>query len=116
MIYFKITESWVVIEGDELGIAVDHRVGPLFKGEPDVESERIVPPCAALRRPHDAIAAASDDHEPALAHFAPEIFRRNSFRMILRCPRRAEHHHLLPVCVFRENARCIAQFAQGAIE
>ena len=62
-----------VVEVDELRVAVDDFVRALLEGQADVQTEAVFAAGAALRRAHDAIAAAGDHHVSVLAHLAREF-------------------------------------------
>ena len=105
-----------IVEVDELGVAVDHRVRPLFERQADVEPKRVVAPGAALGSAHDAVAAAGDEHEAAFAHLASKFLGGNGFGVVLGRAGGAEDDDFVPVGVFRENTGGMAQFAQGTVE
>ena len=88
-----------VIEIDELLVAVDRFVGPLFEGQQNVQAESVVASRTLLRGTHDPVTTASDNHEPALDNLAPQFLRHFEFRSFRRKAGGSENGDLASVGV-----------------
>ena len=68
--------------------------GALLERQTNVQSKTVLAAGAALRRAHDSVAAAGDDHEFVRHHLAPEFLGQLRFRLRGRRAGRSENRRL----------------------
>ena len=103
-----------IIEVNELRIAVDRLVRRLLKGEADIEAEAFLRAGTLLRRAHDAISTAGDEHVAVLHDFFTEGHGLFIFVLLWLGAGAAEDRHFFHAVVAGENPRRVAHFPQGA--
>ena len=104
-----------VTEVDEFGVAGDPFVGPLLERQADVQAEAFFRARAFLRRAHDAVAAAGNDHPVVLDHAAGKLAGVLVFLRLRTGAGAAEDSHLADALILAKDGRGVAQFAYGAV-
>ena len=104
-----------VIEVNQLRIAVDGFVRALLEGQTDVETETVLAAGAALRRAHDAVAAAGDDHVILRHHQARELLRHLKFRLGRQRAGRSEDAHFSEIAVAGKHFRRVAHLLERTV-
>ena len=100
-----------IIEVDELRIAMNRLIRRLLEGESNVEPEAFFCACALLRRAHDAVSTAGDEHVAVLDDFFAEGHGLLEFVLLRLGARTAEDRHFLHSIVTGENPGGIAHFS-----
>ena len=104
-----------IVELDELRIALDGFIGALFKRQPDIQSESVVPAPSLLRSSHDSLAGPCDGHIPGFRNPLPKFLRRQVFRLVRQRSRRTENRYLLLVAIGVEDLVGIPHLSKTAV-
>ena len=105
-----------ILEGDQLLVLANDRVGRLFPGQTDVGAKALLRAGALVSGLHDARARAGNDHEPRPHDLAAEVDRLLVFRAGRRRPGGAEHGDLAHARVRCEELERETQLAQGGLD
>jgi hypothetical protein len=105
-----------VPEADQLLVVADRRVGRLLPRQADVDAEALLTAGAALRRAHDPVARAGDDHPAGARERLRETARLLVLGRARRRARAAEDRDLAHVLPRRKDPQCVADLLQRAVD
>src|ERR1017187_532590 len=99
-----------ILEGDELLVLANNRVGGLLPRQTNVGPEALLQASALVSGLHNPRARAGDDHEARLRDLAAELHRLLVFGPTRLRPGGAEHGDFAHVRVRRKELECETQF------